>query len=141
MPATLDAYVCGHHFRALYRSHGVFKVAYLLEAVHPDDGHPLAGKVLKLCKEADPEPTVFADYRSSGVYPRILATDSVLQLDSVAQPVCEWNGWVTELAVPLDKALRRPGLSPEAAGRCIVGAVRCMLKAAVHGHTMDDPSI
>ena len=62
LPATLDAYVCGCHFRALYRGHGVCKVAYLLEAVHPNDGHPLAGKVLKLCKEADPEPKLFAEY-------------------------------------------------------------------------------
>ena len=60
LPATLDAYVCGCHFRALYRGHGIHKVAYLLEAVHPNDGHPLAGKVLKLCKGADLEPRLFA---------------------------------------------------------------------------------
>ena len=93
LPATLDAYVCGQHFRALYRGHGATKVAYLLEAVHPDDGHPFAGKALKLCKEADPEPDVCANYARSGVYPRVFATASVLELDSAAQPVCEWNGW------------------------------------------------
>ena len=138
LPATLDAYVCGCHFRALYRGHGAFKVAYLLEAVHPNDGHPLAGKVLKLCKEADPEPKLFAEHGLSGVYPRILAAAPVFELDSVAQPVCQWNGWITDLAVPLDQALRQPGLSREAAGRCIVGAVRCMLRAARHGHRVDD---
>ena len=52
--------MCDCHFRALYRANGLFKVAYLLEAVHPNDGHPLAGKVLKLRKEADPEPKLFA---------------------------------------------------------------------------------
>ena len=124
LPSTLDAYVCGCHFKALYRGHGVFKVAYLLEALHPNDGHPLAGKVLKLCQEADPEPKLFVDHALSGVYPRIFAAAPVFELDSVAQPVCQWNGWITDLAVPLDQALRQPGLSREAAGRCIVGAVR-----------------
>ena len=97
LPATLDAYVCGQHIRAQYRGHGVWKVVYLLETVHPDDSHPLAGKVLKLCKETDPdpEPKVFADYERSGVYPRVFATAPVLELDSVAQPVCGWHGWVT----------------------------------------------
>ena len=146
LPATLDAYVCGCHFRALYRGHGLDKVAYLLEGVHPNDGHPsslqhsIAGKVLKLCKEADPEPKLFAEHGGSGVYPRIFAAAPVFELDSVAQPVSQWNGWITDLAVPLDQALRQPGLSREAAGRCVVGAVRCMLRAAIHGHSMDDPS-
>jgi len=140
LPDTLDAYVCGCHFRAQYRGHGVEKVAYLLEGVHPNDGHPLAGKVLKLCKEADPEPKLFAKHGESGVYPRIFAAAPVSELDSVARPVSQWNGWITDLAVPLDQALRQPELSREAAGRCIVGAVRCMLRATKHGHSMDDPS-
>ena len=117
LPATLDAYVCGCHFTAVYLGHGVFKVAYQLKAVHPNDGHALAGKVLKLCKEADPEPKLFAEYGPSGVYPRIRAAASVLELDSVAQPGCQWNGWITDLAVPLDQALRQPGLSRKAVGR------------------------
>ena len=109
--------------------------------MHPNDGHPLVGKALKLCKIADPEPKLFAEHEISGVYPRILATAPVFELDSVAQPVCQWNGWITDLVVPLDQALRQPGLSREAAGRCILGAVRCMLGAARHGHSMDDPSL
>ena len=76
LPATLDAYVCGHHFRALYRGHGTMEVAYLLDAVHPDDSHPLAGKALKLCKNADPEPDIFANYERSGLYPRFFFCDS-----------------------------------------------------------------
>ena len=64
----------------------------------------------------------------------------VYELDSVEQPVRQWNGWITDLAVPLDQALRQPGLSSAAGGRCVVGAVRCMLRAAKHGHSMDDPS-
>ena len=133
--------MCDCHFRALYRGHGLFKVACLLEAVHPNDGHPLAGKVLKLRKEADPEPKLFAEHVDSGVYPRIFAAAPVSELVSVAQPVSQWNGWITDLAVPLDQALRQPGLSREAVGRCIVGAVRCMLRAARHGHSMDDPCL
>ena len=116
------------------------KVVYLLEAVNPNDGHPFAGKALKLCKGADLEPTLFAEYGRCGVYPQIHAVASVREFDSVGQLVCEWNGWVTDLAVPLDQALRQPGLSREAAGRCIVGAARCMLRAAIHEHSMDGPS-
>ena len=141
LPSSLDAYVCGCLFRATYRCHGQSKIAYLLEAMPPNDGHPLGGKVLKLCKEEDPEPTLFRTHMISGVYPPILEAAPVFELDSVARPVCRWNGWITDLAVPLDQALRRPQLSHEAAGRLIVGAVRCMLGAAVHGHTMDDPSL
>ena len=140
LPTTLDVYVCGCHYRALYRGHGLDKVAYLLEGVDPKDGHPLAGKVLKVCKEPDLEPNLFALHEDSGVYPRIWAEGFVSEFDSVAQPVRQWIGWITDLAVPLDQALREPGLSREAAGRCVVGAVRSMLRAATHGHSMDDPS-
>ena len=141
LPSSLDAYVCGYEFRATYRGHGQSKVAYLLEAMPPNDGHPLGGKVLKLCKGEDPEPTLFRMHMISGVYPPILEAAPVFEVDSVARPVCGWNGWITDLAVPLDEALRRPQLSLEAAGRLIVGAARCMLGAVAHGHTMDDPSL
>ena len=56
LPTTLDAYICGCTFRAQYCGHGVYKVAYLLEALHPNEGHQLHGKVLKLSKAPDPEP-------------------------------------------------------------------------------------
>ena len=69
LPTTLNAYVCGYHFRALYLGHGAHKVAYLLEAMHPNDDHPFAGKALKLCKEADLEPKLFAEHERTGVYP------------------------------------------------------------------------
>ena len=45
--------------------------------MHPNDDHPFAGKALKLCKEADLEPKLFAEHARSGVYPRIFATASV----------------------------------------------------------------
>ena len=41
LPTTLDAYVCGYHFRALYLGHGAHKVAYLLEAMNPNDDRGL----------------------------------------------------------------------------------------------------
>ena len=132
LPTTLDVYVCGCHYRALYRGHGLDKVAYLLEGVDPKDGHPLAGKVLKVCKEPDPEPNLFALHEDSGVYPRIWAEGFVSEFDSVAQPVRQWIGWITDLAVPLGQALREPGLSREAAEK-----VRgwCSAHHAPSGHT------
>eukprot|EP00959_Pyramimonas_sp_CCMP1952_P068535 1430395-Pyramimonas_sp.AAC.1 len=137
LPATLGACVPGCHFRAQHRGHGAFRVSYLLEAVRPDDGHPFSGKVPELCKEADPGPKLFAERGRSGVYPHILAAAPVFELDSFAQPVCQWNGWITELAVPLYQALRRGACSEQ----CIVGAARCMIRAATHGHSMDDPPL
>eukprot|EP00959_Pyramimonas_sp_CCMP1952_P377920 7916422-Pyramimonas_sp.AAC.1 len=126
LPATLDVDVSGCHFRALYLGHGLLKVACLLEAAHPDDGHPFSGKVLKLCKGADPEPELSAERGDSGIYPHFLAAVPVVQLNSAAQPVCHWNGWITELAVPLDQALRRGACSEQR----MVGAARRVLRAA-----------
>ena len=84
-------------------------------------------------KGPDPEAHVF--------YPDVCGEALVYELDSVEQPVRQWNGWITGLAVPLDQALRQPGLSSATVGRCVVGAVRCMLRAARHGHRVDDVSL
>ena len=63
----------------------------LLEAVHLNDGQPLAGKA-----------KLVAGHGLSGVCPRTLAAAPVFELDSVAQPVCQWNG-----------AVLRPSISDE----------------------------
>ena len=140
LPTTLDVYLCGCHFKAQYCGHGLSKTVYLLEALDPAEEHEHNGKVLKLCKDPDPEPDVFASYKISNVYPEVYGKALVYELDSDEHPVRQWNGWIISLAVPLDQALRQPGLSSATVGRCVIGAVRCMLRAAKHGHYMDDAS-
>jgi hypothetical protein len=135
LPATLDAHISGCHFKAQYSGHGQSKLTYLLKS---DYSHELAGKILKLCKETDQEPELFAKYSSVGIYPQIHAAACCVQYDSVGQPVGQWNGWITDYAVPLDQLLKIPSLSHEAAVRYIVGAVRCMLRAAKHQHCVSD---
>ena len=61
--------------------------------------------------------------------------------DSVGQPVSQWNAWVVDLAIPLGQYLKQAWLPEGAERKCIVGAMRCMLHAASHGHTLSDNAL
>ena len=136
LPATLDAAIDGVSCKAQYLGHGQSKVAYLLH------GDQFSGKVLKLCKEPDQEPWLFAELSSTGLYPQVLgAVLDCHEYNSVGQLVGQWNAWVSEYATPLDQYLKQPHLPAGAIKTSVVGAVRCMLHGARHGHIMSDNSL
>ena len=136
---SLDVNLDGAAFKAQYLGHGKSKIAYLLKA---GKSHALASKVLKLTKEVDPEPNLFEELASTGLYPNIYAVSSdVIEHNSVGQPVGQWYAWVADLAIPLDQYLRQAQLPQGAESKCIIGAIRCMLHAASHGHTMSDNAL
>ena len=134
LAATLDVNLNGGAFKAQYLGHGKSKIAYLLNAGKDFRRHELSGKVLKLTPEVDPEPGIFQELASTGLYTRIHAVSSqVVEYNSVGQPVGQWNAWVTDLAIPLDQYLRQTQLPQGATSRCMIGAIRCMLHANSHG--------
>ena len=143
LATTLDVNLdggAGGTFCAQYLGHGQSKIAYLLKT--GNKSHALSGKVLKLTKDVDPEPNLFRELASTGLYPRIYAVSSgVVEYNSVGQPVGQWNAWVTDRAIPLDLYLKQARLPQGAEIRCIIGAIRCMLHAASHGHTMSDNAL
>ena len=143
LAATLDVNVnggAGGAFQAQYIGHGKSKIAYLLKA--GSKSHALLGKVLKLVKEVDIEANTFQELAWTGLYRKIYGVSSdVIEYNSVGQPVGQWNAWVVDLAIPLDQYLKQAHLPHGAESKCIIGAIRCMLHAASHGHIMSDNSL
>ena len=109
LPTTLDISFDDINCKAHYQGHGKSKVAYLLKT------GTFSGKVLKLCKDADQEPRLFAELSSTGIYPQIHASNSCIEYDSVGQAVGRWQAWVTDYATPLDQFLRQARLPNGAA--------------------------
>ncbi len=93
---------------------------------------------MKLCKAKDPEPELFASFSGTGIYPKTHATNVCSEYDSIGDFVLQWHAWVTDYASPLDQYLSEPFLPDGASKACVVGAARCMLHAASHGHYMSD---
>ena len=135
LPMSLDTTIDGVSCKAQYLGHGKSKVAYLLATDMP---HKFTGKVLKLCKVPDQVPQLFKELSESRLYPLIHSSNSCIECDSVGQPVGQWNAWVSDYATPLDQFLKQPGLPKGAKHLCVVGAVRCMLRAASYGHYLSD---
>ena len=136
---TLDISIGDDHFTGQYQGHGKSKIAYLLRSCRP---HFFSGKIFKLCKETDQEPELFAELSATGLYTQIHASSpSVVEKNSVAQPVGQWNAWVTDFATPLDQYLKQKQLPRALAKKCIIGCVRTMLHASTHGHIMSDNAL
>ena len=139
LPMTLDVDIGGACFKAQYRGHGGTKVVYKLESVR---SHRFSGKMLKLCQKTDLELELFKQLSCTGLYTQIYAeSNCALECNSVGQPGQRWKAWVTDDATPLDQYLKRQQLPQDAAEKCIIGAVRCMLHAASYGHTLSDNAL
>ena len=91
---------------------------------------------------ATANPKLLTCSKLTGLYPQIYAVScDVFEYNSVGQLVGHWNASAVDRAIPLDQYLNQARLPEGAERKCIVGAIRCMLHAASHGHTLSDNAL
>ena len=128
LPFTLDVWSMGeYHEQRQYLGHGKSKVCYALTET----------KVFKLCHEKDQEPELFEKLEATGVYPKVYAYNQCTIRDDRAET---WHAWIVERAKPLNQILKENS-ADFVNDVCIIGAVRAMLIANNHKHTLSDNAL
>ena len=110
-----------------YLGHGQSKTAFELNC----PGARFHGKVLKVAKANDMEPSVFMQAAQVGLTTSILYNCDGLDADSEHRFHC----WITDRTIPLDDFCRN---NDAIKSRCSLAAFHCMLRAAMHGLYLSD---
>ena len=110
-----------------YIGHGKSKTAFVLD----NKDAKFHGKVLKVSKTEDPEPAIFTRASKHNLTTSIY--DNCCGVDDAT--TCLYHCWITDLVVPLDDFCRRDGVFKL---KCVLGAVICLLKAAMQGYYLSD---
>ena len=110
-----------------YLGHGQSKTAFELNC----PGARFHGKVLKVAKANDMEPSVFMEAAQVGLTTSILYNCDGVDADSEHRFHC----WITDRTIPLDEFCRGDKAIKI---RCSLAAFCCILKAALHGLYLSD---
>jgi hypothetical protein len=110
-----------------YCGHGASKTAFELN--HP--GARFHGKVLKVARKRDMEPSVFMEAAELGLATRIYYNCDGVDADTGHCFHC----WITDRTIPLDEFCRDENANKSS---CSLAAFRCMLRAAHHGFYLSD---
>ena len=110
-----------------YLGHGQSKTAFELNC----PGARFHGKVLKVSKEDDMEPSVFMEAAQFGLTTTILYNCVGIDADSERRFHC----WITDRTIPLDEFCRDDDAIKS---RCSLAAFCCILRAALHGLYLSD---
>ena len=106
-----------------YRGHGKSKTAFELKSFEANQSGRFDGKVLKVCRKHDIEPSVFARTSTFGVTTSILHDGVGVDAASGKRFHC----WITERTIPLDDLCKYEDIIKT---RCSLAAFCCMLRAA-----------
>ena len=110
-----------------YLGHGQSKTAFELNC----PGARFHGKVLKVAKANDMEPSVFIEASQVSLTTRILYNCDGVDADSGSRFHC----WITDRTIPLDEFCRDDDALKS---RCSLAAFCCILRAALHGLYLSD---
>ena len=105
-----------------YLGHGQSKTAFELHS----PGARFHGKVLKVAKSRDMEPSVFMQAAQAGLTTGVLYNSDGMDAESGRRFHC----WITDRTIPLDAFCRGDNAINI---RCSLDAFCCILKAALHG--------
>ena len=114
-----------------YLGHGQSKKTF--ELTSEDSGARFHGKVLKVAKASDMEPSVFIEASQNGLTTSILYNYDGVDADSKHRYHC----WITDRTIPLDDLCR----VEEIRSRCILAAFCCILRAARDGLYLSDSHV
>ena len=106
-----------------YRGHGQSKTAFELKSYEANQSGRFDGKVLKVSREQDMEPSVFRRTSTFGVTTSILHEGVGVDAASGKRFHC----WITERTIPLDDLCKYEDIIKT---RCSLAAFCCMLRAA-----------
>ena len=106
-----------------YRGHGQSKTAFELKSYEANQSGRFDGKVLKVSREQDMEPSVFRRTSTFGVTTSILYEGVGVDAASGKRFHC----WITERTIPLDDLCKYEDIIKT---RCSLAAFCCMLRAA-----------
>ena len=110
-----------------YIGHGKSKTAFVLD----NKDAKFHGKVLKVSKTEDQEPAIFTRASTHNLSTNIYY--NCRGVDDATNRL--YHCWITDLVVPLDDFCRRDGVCKF---KCVLGAVICLLKAAMQGYYLSD---
>ena len=129
----MSSYSAGEQFPEMieyygeYLGHGQSKTAFELHS----PGARFHGKVLKVAKARDMEPSVFMQAAQAG-----LTTGVLYNCDGVdAESGRRFHCWITDRTIPLDEFCRGDNAIKI---RCSLAAFCCILKAALHCLLLSD---
>ena len=114
-----------------YRGHGQSKTAFELKSYEANQSGRFDGKVLKVSREQDMEPSVFRRTSTFGVTTSILYEGVGVDVASGKRFHC----WITERTIPLDDLCKYEDIIKT---RCSLAAFCCMLRAAQLGLYLSD---
>ena len=114
-----------------YRGHGQSKTAFELKSYEVNQSGRFDGKVLKVSREPDMEPSVFRRTSNFGVTTSILYEGVGVDVASGKRFHC----WITERTIPLDDLCKYEDIIKT---RCSLAAFCCMLRAAQLGLYLSD---
>ena len=114
-----------------YRGHGQSKTAFELKSFEANQSGRFDGKILKVSRKHDIEPSVFARTSTFGVTTSILHDGVGIDAASGKRFHC----WITERTIPLDDLCKYEDIIKT---RCSLAAFCCMLRAAQGGLYLSD---
>ena len=110
-----------------YLGHGLNKTAFELHC----PGERIHGKVIKVARANDVEPSVFTEASKFDLTTSILYNCTGVDSDGGRRFHC----WITDRSIPLDEFCRYDGADKS---RCSLAAFCCILRAAQHGLYLSD---
>ena len=110
-----------------YIGHGKSKTAFVLD----HSGAEFHGKVLKVAKTFDMEPSIFTKASKHNLTTSILYNCHGVDDDTG----CIYHCWITDRTIPLDDFCRKDGVSKS---KCVLAAVYCLLNATTQGFYLSD---
>ena len=110
-----------------YIGHGKSKTAFVLD----HSGAEFHGKVLKVSKTEDMEPSIFTKASKHNLTTSILYNCHGVDDDTG----CIYHCWITDRTIPLDDFCRKDGVSKS---KCVLAAVYCLLRATMQGFYLSD---